>query len=222
MTARYALYLTPPNGHPLYELGQHLIGRDADYGGPLAQPALDGIEPAWLAAITETPRRYGFHATLKPPFRLAEGASAEELHATAERFAAGQNPFSVRTLEVSLLDQFNALSPTARCEALHALADDCVSEFDRFRAPAAEDELARRRTNGLTPPQEEMLTRWGYPYVFDKFRPHFSLTERIEDEVARDDLLRAIRALLPERTLKQIRFDSLCLFGQPAAWMPFY
>lgn len=222
MTARYALYLTPPPDHPLYDLGQHLLGRNAHYGGPLPQPRLRGISPNEIALITAAPRHYGFHATLKPPFVLADGTSAEELHAAAETFAAGQSPFTVPALEVAVLDGFVALAPVERCPLLHAFADRCVGEFDRFRAPPGDTELERRRAAGLSTAQEAMLIRWGYPYVFDEFRPHFSLTERIDDNALRVNVVQAIRAHLPADTLRNVPVDALCLFGQPNARMPFY
>ena len=46
----------------------------------------------------------------------------------------------------------------------------------RGLAPA---ELARRRKAGLTPNQDAHLTRWGYPYVFDEYRFHITLTDSL-------------------------------------------
>ena len=43
------------------------VAVDAGGGEDLAQPEVPG-----LAAMTADPRRYGFHATIKPPFRLRE------------------------------------------------------------------------------------------------------------------------------------------------------
>ncbi|MBL22822.1 MAG: hypothetical protein CMM48_02890 [Rhodospirillaceae bacterium] len=222
MTGRYALYLTPPPDHPLYELGQQLIGRDAHYGGPLAQPVFRAIAPALFADVTKTPRKYGFHATLKAPFRLSDGKSAEELHQAAARFATAQQSFLVPKLEIKALDRFIALIPADRCDPLHALADACVTEFDHFRAPPTEEELARRREANLSPAQDAMLTKWGYPFVFEQFRPHFSLTSRIEDAKQLEELVTAIRSHIDESVLSDVRFDSLAIFGQPDGWMPFY
>ena len=45
------------------------LGRDPESGRDLPQPGIDGI----AAQVTE-PRRYGFHATLKPPMLLTHAA----------------------------------------------------------------------------------------------------------------------------------------------------
>jgi hypothetical protein len=222
MTARYALYLVPPEDHPLYGLGQHLVGRDAHYGGPLPQPILDGVDPQWFGKITTSPRRYGFHGTLKPPFHLAEGESAEALHETVEKFAATQCAFTVPTFEIRVLGGFIGIVPATRSDALHKLANSCVRDFDNFRAPAQSAETQSRRVRGLTPAQDILLERWGYPYVLEEFRPHFSLTERIEEADKRETTLSAIQATLPSEALTDVLFNSICIFGQPNDWMPFY
>jgi hypothetical protein len=46
---------------------------------PVEHPDLEGLGATELSEITGPARRYGFHATLKAPFRLAEGASEADL-----------------------------------------------------------------------------------------------------------------------------------------------
>ena len=58
-------------------------------------------------------------------------------------------------------------------------AEFCVCAVDTFRTPANEAELQRRRAANLTPRQEFLLMRWGYPYVLDEFRFHMTLTRRL-------------------------------------------
>ena len=72
---RYAIYFAPPPASPLARFGRQWLGRDAETGEAVATPAHAGVAPERLAAWTASPRRYGFHATLKPPFRLADGAA---------------------------------------------------------------------------------------------------------------------------------------------------
>ncbi len=110
-------------------------------------------------AITVSARRYGFHATLKPPFRLAEGRTPEELDAAVARFAAGSAAVLIPQLTLARLGGFFALVPGAEAPGLHALADEVVKAFDDFRAPATEAELARRNSASLTPRQRELLSR---------------------------------------------------------------
>lgn len=221
MTARYAIYLVPPESHLLYNFGQHLLGRDAHLCRPLPQPALERVNSDLLAAITESPRHYGFHATLKPPFRLAGRKSAEALHKEVGKFATRQIPFTISELEICVLDRFIAVRPSRPCAALQTLGDNCVRAFDVFRAPPSEEERAKRQAAGLTPAQEKLLERWGYPYVFEKFQPHFSLTERIEDSAERDTILQAIRTICAPESLAEVTVDSISVFGQSDTGMPF-
>ncbi|MEX2451896.1 MAG: DUF1045 domain-containing protein [Rhodospirillales bacterium] len=223
MTARYAIYFVPPEDHPVYAFGQHLLGRDAHLCGPLAQPALAGIAPVRLEEITAEPRDYGFHATLKPPFCVKDGTGGPEaLHDAAAGFAARRTPFTVRHWKIRALDRFIAIMPVDAPKTLQILADDCVRDFEPFRAPATEDERAKRRAPGLTPRQEAFLDDWGYPYVFEEFRLHLTLTGRIEGETERKTVLDAIRKICPPECLTDIPVNAISIFGQPDTWMPFH
>ena len=66
--ARVALYYAPLPEDELTTLGNAWLGRDPVIGASVAQPKLSGMEE-----VTEEPRRYGFHATLKPPIQIAPG-----------------------------------------------------------------------------------------------------------------------------------------------------
>ncbi|NJO54321.1 MAG: hypothetical protein HC829_05245, partial [Bacteroidales bacterium] len=79
MAARYALYFAPLDDRPLWKFGSATIGWDAQLAAERpALPPAQALVPGWAEATAE-PRRYGFHATLKAPFALAEGTSAEAL-----------------------------------------------------------------------------------------------------------------------------------------------
>jgi 2'-5' RNA ligase len=221
MTARYAIYFVPSEDHPLYTDGQHLLSWDARLGEPLAQLALEGIDTERLVAITNSPRLYSFHATLKPPFQLVEQQSAEALHRDAEKFTARQKAFNIPELEIRVIDRFIAIVPSNPCTALHILADSCVRAFDGFRAPPNADELEKRRAVKLTPTQEKLLKQWGYPYVFEEFRPHFSLTERIDDAAERDRVLQAMREASTPESLTDVTVDSISILSQPDTRTPF-
>src|SRR5262249_48288739 len=138
--------------------------------------------PEELAELTAEPRRYGFHGTLKPPFALAAGATEAALLDAAGKFALSQSAFNLPGLHLVSISGFLALVPTERSEALHALADTTVQHFDVLRAPASPEELARRRRARLSPRQEALLERWGYPYVMEEFRFHLTLTRRLSAE----------------------------------------
>ncbi|HET6522220.1 MAG TPA: DUF1045 domain-containing protein, partial [Geminicoccaceae bacterium] len=175
---RYAIYFAPAPDDPLGAFGNRWLGRDPWTGECLPQPRIPGLAPERLHAITASPRRYGFHGTLKPPFALAPGATPADLDMAARTFAAARRPVEV-PLALRSLSGFLALVPAEPVPALDALAADCVRAFDSFRAPSDAAELSRRRAAGLTARQDALLLAWGYPYVFEEFRFHLTLTERL-------------------------------------------
>ncbi len=210
---RYAIFFAPAPGTPLAEFGNRWLGRDPFSGEDLAQPHVPGLDARRLVEITQSPWRYGFHATLKPPFALKNGATAAELDAVAGAFAEAHAPCEV-PLKLDCLAGFLALVPAAPVPELDALAADCVRAFDRFRAPPDEAELARRRAAGLTPRQDELLLRWGYPYVLEEFRCHMTLTERLADP-ERASVMAALETLTAPLSRTPLRVDAICLFEQP-------
>ena len=170
---RYAIYFTPEGA--LADRGAAWLGWDAAAGEAREPPCLPGL-PRPAGEITARPQKYGFHATLKPPFRLAAGRSEAELDRALAAFAAGRPAVVLDGLEVARLGRFLALRPAGDAAGLSALAAAVVEGLDRFRAPPADEEIARRRAARLTRRQEALLTRWGYPYVMEEFRFHMTLT----------------------------------------------
>ncbi len=210
--ARYAVYFAPPAGSEHDRVGSRWLGRDARSGAALAQPAVPGLEPARLAALTAAPRRYGLHATLKPPFRLHPETDFGQLDAALAALATTLPPVRFRA-GLARLDGFVAWRPLEAHGVLSEIAAACVTELDCLRTPAPEEEVARRRRNGLGARQDELLRRWGYPYVLDEFRFHLSLSERLDDE----DTPRVLEALAREcNGLEEepLLFDALALFVQ--------
>ena len=210
---RAAIYWAPEVTDPLHALGSAWLGRDAETAAPVTQPDLPGI-----AELTADARGYGLHATLKPPFRLAQPYPA--LRDAVAALAARTRRFILPPLAVMDLKGFWALRETAPCPALHALADDCVAALDAFRAPPGEAELARRRRAGLTAAREAMLTRWGYPYVMAEWQFHITLTRRLTAE-ENAVILPAMLAHFGAMPAVPRRVTELCLFTQAAPGAPF-
>lgn len=206
---RYALYYAPPPG-PLAEAAARWLGRDAETGTPLTQPYPE------LEAQTVSPRRYGFHATLKAPFRPATGATEEDLVEVLDAFAADHRPVMLEGLELKLLDGFLALVPAGDTRALNALAADVVTRFEPFRAPLTEAETARRKPETLSPAQRHNLALYGYPYVMDEFRFHMTLSDRLAPAAAERLAALAREAVMPHVTAP-FRIDQLVLFGEDEA-----
>lgn len=217
-TTRLAVYVAPPAGSVLEELSAAWLGRDL-HGRPAARPAVPGFSPVRLDALTAEPRRYGFHATLKPPFALPPGVGLVELNAAAEAFARIHAPVSAPPLRVAAVGDFLALRSDA--PALDALAADCVRAFDAFRAPAPAEDIARRRAKGLTPRQDALLERWGYPYVLEEFRFHMTLTGPIADAVERAQLAAWLTHWLAPALAGPLVVDAIALYRQPDRASPF-
>lgn len=224
MHPRYALYWAPPAGSRFRTLCSAILGRDAESGRRVPQPDLPGFTPERLDELTAEPRRYGLHATLKAPFRLAEGRSLRVLEDAVQEFAAERAAFALPGLAVAQVGHFLALRTTAPCEALGALAFDCVEFFDDFRAPAPPEELAKRKAKGLTSRQNELLERYGYPYVAEEYRFHVTLSNSIADDQEREKLQLALEDLLAERIsrdLENVTLQEISLFLQPGDTEPF-
>ena len=213
--ARVAVYYAPTTDDPLFAEAATWLGRDPESGAPVPQPDIPGI-----AEITAEPRVYGFHATLKPPMRLAEGRRWADMLQAARELANRIEPFELPHLAVSDVHGFLALRETVECAALQALADTCVEHLDHFRAPVTEAELARRRRAKLTERQDELLLRWGYPYVLDTWFFHMTLTRRLNAE-EKQVFMPAAAAHLARAIATPRRVTDLCLFVQPAPGEPF-
>lgn len=220
MAYRYAIYWAPPHAHPLWREGCAWLGRDPETDARLVPTLPDGMTAERHAAITAEPARYGWHGTLKPPFRLAPGESEAGLDAAIRGFAAVQVPFAVERFAVRPLSGFLAVVPAERSVALDALAATCVASLDAFRAPPGPDELERRQRAGLSPAQQANLARWGYPYVMQEFRFHLTLTGRLPaDEAA--PLGEVLAARFAGALAGPVRFDEVALYIEPAPGAPF-
>lgn len=192
MFTRYALYFTPPPG-PFAEAGA-----------------------AWLAQdIAARPRRYGFHATLKAPFRLAAGTTEADLRDALHRFCAATAPVEIPALTVAAMGRALALMPASQSKSLETLAAQIVETFDPFRAPLTQAELTKRRRHTLSPAAEARLFRWGYPHVMEAFRFHMTLTGPLPAET-RAQTTDAARAWFTPCLPQPMPIDALTLSAEDA------
>lgn len=180
MSARYAIYLAPSADTALWRFGSAVLGYDAATGAELHGFAPKGFSPDDWRRMTERPRIYGFHGTLKAPFRLAEGATAAALLEAARALAALHLAFDAGPLAVTGIGQggegFVALTLQRECPELGALEQAAVEGLDRFRAPATPAEIAARRPERLTERQRSSLARFGYPFIGPDYRFHMTLS----------------------------------------------
>ncbi len=208
---RHAIYYTPPPG-PLARFGAAWLGWDMAKARPVAHPDIPGL-PAPLPQITATPRRYGFHATIKPPFRMADGQTTAELDAALAAFCASRAPVPLGVLTLTRLGRFLALLASRNTGALNLLASDTVRRFDSFRAPMTPAEFSRRDLPHLSDDQRANLRIWGYPHVMADFRWHMTLTGKLPAAQARATMA-ALEPVLHPLLESEISIDALSLVGE--------
>jgi hypothetical protein len=181
---RCAIYYIPPREHSLCAAAGTWLRRDP-YTGAAISGQVAGLDEEWHATLTAAPRRYGFHATIKAPFRLAEPWTVEDVAASLADFALNAAPFEL-ALRISRIDEFFAYVPVVQLAELDTLAGDVVMAFEPFRAPLNDADLARRSLDRLSPEQRDNVMNWGYPYVFDQFRFHMTLTGAVAPDHVQD------------------------------------
>lgn len=206
---RFAIYYAPREG-AFAEAAAAWLGWDLLHGRAAQQPEIPN-----LAALTADPRKYGFHGTIKPPFRLADGLSPTDLVEAARDLAKSLRAVQLPGLELVLLDGFLALVP-GHDPAMHDLAAKVVQGLEAFRAPLTEAEIARRRPESLTPRQRELLAVYGYPYVMEEFQFHLTLSSRLgatEAAALRAAAQAHFAGLIPA----PFEIEDLCLCGEDAS-----
>ncbi len=214
---RFAIYLAPKPETALWQFGSKVLGYDAETGLGVNGFRLPSMpEDQWHKA-TARARTYGFHATLKAPFRLANGCNEQTLIEGLTSFAATQTPVPAIRLNMAVLDEtkvggFLALVPAEPNLALHQIEAVTVTQLDHFRAPLTQDDLAKRNPAQLSKRQAEYLAHYGYPYILEEFRAHFTLSDRLINAAALKDELNDLlfghvgQAIIP--------IDELVLFKQ--------
>lgn len=212
-TPRYAIYFAPASDSPWWHEGCRWLGRDPEQriGG------LDATTP-----LRDHARRYGFHATLKAPFRLAEGCDEARLLATADLFASHQASLDVPQPAIRLLGDFLALQATGPVPQISALAQRCVGHFDALRAAPTTAELARRRSAPLTVRQQALLQQWGYPYTEDEFRFHMTLSDSLSgvEPAAAQAMIDGARQVFAGAMATPLVVDGIAIFREEEAGAP--
>jgi 2'-5' RNA ligase len=205
---RYAVYFCPAPASALAALGRDWLSTT------LAREGIPGIPlPRWNALLADV-RRYGWHATLRSPFTLGPDIELDDLRRVLTGVVRKYTPMNV-ALRLSRLGGFLALRPTGECAALHAMAAACTEAIEPLRAPLAEPE-SQRRASGLDAIETHYLQRYGYPYVFDRYRFHMTLSApaTIDEERALQRWLAMRAAMLPEARIDAL---TICVERSPGA-----
>jgi hypothetical protein len=208
---RVALYYAPPASSAWWRAGCEWLGRDAESGRETATPT---------QAFTQSPRRYGWHATLVPPFHCAPDVSLTDVLAAARAWAGSVARFDM-TVRAAELGRFTALRAahdhdderlrTLAASALHALAE--------LRATPSRDSIERRIVPGMSERQIALLREWHYPYVFDEYRFHMTLSDSLDDTALRASIVSDWTRRID--TLGPLPIHGAALFIEPEAGAPF-
>ena len=215
-TQRFAIYFAPEIDSNLHSIGSQWLGRDSSSGKSIMQPNIKGISSSYFYSVTKTPRRYGFHATLKAPFRLNKEFTLKDLCSQIQRLSALSKTFSIR-LKVRKLGNFIALMMDPNEQKMQNLASNLVENLDYFRAPLHQEEIDKRRMSTLTIREDKNLLNWGYPYVFNDFRFHITLTERIQCKSDREFMVSAASSHFSGSLENTIKVSSISLFVQESS-----
>ena len=210
---RYAIYYAPrPGGFA--DRAASWLGWDAATGQAVPHPDLPGVD--WpLADLTQAPRKYGFHGTIRAPFRLADGVTPEDLGAALQRLAGELPMVRMAGLALQRVQGFLALLPQGDETDLVWLGAEVVSRTEPLRAPLTATEIARRRPDRLTPRQRHLLEVWGYPHVMEEFQFHLTLTDRLT-EAQGQTVIPALQSWLAPVLPSPFVIEDLCLFGEDA------
>ena len=215
-TARFAIYFAPEIGSNLHTIGSQWLGRDSSSGKSIKQPNIKGISSNYFYKVTKNPRLYGFHATLKAPFRLNKEFPLKDLCSQIQKLSTLSKPFSIN-LKVRKLGNFITLMMDPNEQKMQNLASKLVQNLDQFRAPLHQEEIYKRRMSTLTISEDENLLNWGYPYVFDDFRFHITLTEKIQCRSDREFMASAASSHFSKSLDNATPVSSISLFVQESS-----
>ncbi len=215
MTDRYAIYFAPQDNSELEIFGATVLRRRAVNANEWINPQLPVAFPesAHWQDLIKRPAHYGFHATIKAPFELAKGESADELVADLAEFCRHREPIKLNGLAPIRTSRYDALAFDDQPGALPTLAADCVTHFEKYRAPLTQADIDRRDPASLNDVQRDYLARFGYPYIMDDFNFHMTLSgSEDRDDVGYLDWLQTLyRSMVNDHPV----LDRLCVFHQP-------
>jgi hypothetical protein len=212
---RYAVYFAPNVEQQWWAHASQWLGRCAVSQQRSAQPTVVGVSAKRFAELTEHPRRYGFHATLRAPFVLAGEYQPSDLIDCVNTICQKLKPFVLPRLRVTLLEKFLALVPERDVAQIAMLEELCVTILNDYAEPLGPEELGRRRSAGLSSHEDSLLLRWGYPFVLDRFRFHCSLTGSLANASQGEVTALTQAAHQHFDHLPRCVFESLAIFVEP-------
>lgn len=221
MTARYAIYFAPDDSSELGVFGATVLRRQAVDPSDWLNPHLPVSFPHtadWPDQIKK-PAHYGFHATIKAPFALAAGTTPEELLQELADLCKMQSAISLKGLAPIRTCRYDALAFEQQPPALPTLAAECVTRFEKYRAPLCDADIQRRNPDALSESELASLHRYGYPYVLDDFNFHMTLSGQNNHQD--NTYIEWLQELYQAMVTQPPTLDRLCVFHQPDRQSPF-
>lgn len=221
MTARYAIYFAPDDESELGLFGATVLRRRALQVTDWLNPdlAVDFPQSSVWAERIQRPARYGFHATIKAPFELAKGQSADSLITDLADYCQYLQPISLAGLAPIRTSRYDALAFEQQPHELWQLASDCVIHFEKYRAPLSDADIERRNRDSLSKSQIRNMQHYGYPYVLNDFNFHMTLSGYNDHNDAA--YLEWLNSLYQTMVTEAPVLDRLCIFYQPDRNTPF-
>lgn len=216
---RYAIYWAPPLESDLETFGRRWLLQTSEEETLQSLGEKFALEPGLIRRATESPRRYGLHATIKAPFRLAPETNEAALSEALAAFCARRRNIRTGPLRLHRFTHYLALVPESCRAELEWLADECVTHFDRFRAPLDEGDHARRAGH-LSPLEQTNFEQFGYPHIFSLFFFHIT----VAGPLSQGELERVEAAVIPlvaPFCEQDFIVDGLGLYGDPGGGAPF-
>jgi putative phosphonate metabolism protein len=209
---RVAIFYAPGSQTPLANFGAQWLGWDVEHAKSVPHPDIDGL-PAPISDLVATPQKYGFHGTLKAPFRLHENQTLDNLRDAMKAFSEQHRKFFIGQMKVAKLGSFVAIIQENPSDEFANFASNIVTHFEDYRAPLTDEDIAKRRKAKLTPRQDELMLKWGYPFIFDQFKFHLTLTGKLSEQNAKSVCDRLTDHLKPILDTPVEAID-LCLYGE--------
>jgi len=210
---RYAIYYAPLENSELDIFGKCWLGWDPYKGSQTNKSDFSKLPDfEKFSKFVVAPKQYGFHGTIKAPFRLKDGFTYNDLENQVGEISKQIHSFYLDQLIIKKLGNFIGLIPTNNLK-VNAVSNKFVKELDYLRDELSESEIKKRKPHKLTSNQKQLLFKWGYPYVFNEFKFHLTLTSKLNN-VEIDDVFKSLQNILKQVNLNKISFNNICIFGQ--------
>ena len=218
--SRYAIYYAPPKESSLEEFGRYWFGWDPlnaklinnkhriNYLNRFGIKNLINIDKNVLI-----PKKYGFHGTLIPPFKLNKNYSTNTLFKKTEEIAKKFKKFKFYKFKLKKINNFYAFVQNKKNNNINKLSNRLVRELFKFRSPLTKKEIDRRNPSKLSKLQLSILYKWGYPYLMSEFNFHMTLASEVTGNKLYSELKKIEKN--KEIILNEINnFDKIYIFGE--------